>query len=286
MLISENKNINLNNDNYCYDDMSLYINAIPVVENSRIGAVIVSINDLNSIVEDYGCDYEDAFYAVSETNQINPEDLAVMVEDWKLIETPELANMVPNIVVKPISEANFAYQFVNECISGYCNTGDDQYLYNIIDEDGTFVQRHIKNGAKIGAVLGTLGGAYLGRKASHSVKVNAGGAAAGAALGALAGGYGGLGAAKWRANFNQKMYKINQRAALTTPVFGNVVKEAKKKDPSWISKKIAAIRHWIEVKLNRNKDPKKQNLIQRLKTKLLGIIDKLKEILHIKTKKK
>ena len=285
MLISENENINLNNNNYCYDDMSLYINAISVVENSRIGAAIVSINDLNSIVEDYGCDYEDAFCAVSEENQINPEDLAVMVEDWKLIETPELATMVPNIVVKPISEDNFAYQFIDECISEYCNTGDDQYLYNIIDEDGTFVQRHIKNGAKIGAVLGTLGGAYLSRKASHSVKVNAGGAAAGAALGALAGGYGGLGAAKWRANFNQKMYKINQKAALTTPVFGNVVKEAKKKDPSWISKKIAAIRHWIEIKLNRNKDPKKQGLIQRLKAKLLGIIDKLKEILHIKTKK-
>ena len=285
MLIFENENTNLNNDNYCYDDMSLYINAIPVVENSRISAAIVSINDLNSIVEDYGCDYEDAFCVVSEANQINPEDLAVMVEDWKLIETPELANMVPNIVVKPISEANFAYQFVDECISEYCNTGDDQYLYNIIDEDGTFVQRHIKTGTKIGAVLGILGGAYLGRKASHSVKVNAGGAAAGAALGALAGGYGGLGAAKWRANFNQKMYKINKKAALTTPVFGNVVKEAKKKDPSWISKKIAAIRHWIEVKLNRNKDPKKQGLIQRLKAKLLNIIDKLKEILHIKTKK-
>ena len=81
------------------------------------------------------------------------------------------------------------------------------------------------------------------------------------------------------------MYKINQKAALTTPVSGNVVEEAKKKDPSWISKKIAAIRHWIETKLNRNKDSKKQGMIQRLKAKLLGIIDKLKEILHIKTKK-
>ena len=31
--------------------------AVPVVENSRIGAAVVSFNDLDSIVEDYGCDY-------------------------------------------------------------------------------------------------------------------------------------------------------------------------------------------------------------------------------------
>lgn len=284
MIISED--IELNLDNYQYDDRTLSVNAIPVLENSRINSAVVSINDLTTLTEDYGCNYEDAFYAVSEANQIDPEDLAVVVEDWKLIETPELISIVPNIVVKSISEANLAYQFVDECISEYCNTGDDQYLYNIIDEDNTFVQRHIKNGAKVGAVLGTLGGAFLSRKASHSVKANAGGAAAGAALGALLGGRGGLEVAKRRANFNQKMYKINQKAALITPVSGNVVEEAKKKDPSWISKKIAAIRHWIDVKLNRNKDPKKQGMIQKLKAKLLGIIDKLKEILHLKSKSK
>lgn len=283
MIISEDMELDF--DNYQYDDRTLSVNAVPVLENSRINSAVVSINDLTTLTEDYGCNYEDAFYAVSKANQINPEDLAVVVEDWKLIETPELIDVVPNIVVKPISEANLAFQFVDECISEYYNTGDDQYLYNIIDEDNTFVQRHIKNGAKAGAVLGTLGGAFLSRKASHSVKVNAGGAAAGAALGAFLGGRGGLEVAKRRANFNQKMYKINQKAALTTPVSGNVVEEAKKKDPSWIFKKIAAIRHWIETKLNRNKDPKKQGLIQRLKAKLLGIIDKLKEILHIKTKK-
>ena len=87
--------------------------AIPVVENSRIGAAVVSINDLNSIVEDYGCDYEDAFCAIAEENQIDPNSLAVSVEDWKLIETPELAGMVPNIVVEPISEDNDVYHLVD-----------------------------------------------------------------------------------------------------------------------------------------------------------------------------
>ena len=107
--------------------------AVPVVENSRIGAAVVSFNDLDSIVEDYGCDYEDAFCAIAEQNELDPESLAVSVEDWKLIETPELAGMVPNIVVKPISENNIVYQAVDYCINEYCNTGDEGYLYSILE---------------------------------------------------------------------------------------------------------------------------------------------------------
>ena len=107
--------------------------AIPVVENSRLGAAVVSFSDLDNIVEDYGCDYEDAFCAIAEQNELDLNALAVSVEDWKLIETPELAGMVPNIVVKPISENNIVYQLVDNCINEYCNTGDEGYLYTILE---------------------------------------------------------------------------------------------------------------------------------------------------------
>ena len=63
--------------------------AVPVVENSRLGCGVVSFSNLNSIVEDYGCDYEDAFCAIAEQNELDSYSLAVSVEDWKLIESPE-----------------------------------------------------------------------------------------------------------------------------------------------------------------------------------------------------
>ena len=106
---------------------------IPVVENSRLDAAIVSINDLKSITEDYGCDYEDAFYNIAEENNIDPNSLAVSVEDWKLIESPELASMIPNIVIKPISENNIVYQAVDYCINEYYETNDEEYL-DCLDE--------------------------------------------------------------------------------------------------------------------------------------------------------
>ena len=109
------------------------LQAIPVVENSRLGGVVVNLSDLDSIVEDYDCSYEDAFYNIAEQNELDPNHLAVAVEDYSIIETPELVDLVPNIVVKPISEDNIVYQFVDDCINEYYETGDEGYL-DCLDE--------------------------------------------------------------------------------------------------------------------------------------------------------
>ena len=107
--------------------------AIPVIENTRLSCGLVYINDLDNIVEDYDCSYEDAFCAIAEQNELNPEDLAVVVEDYSIIETPELVDLIPNIVIKPISEDNIVYQAVNYCIDEYYDSGDEGYL-DCLDE--------------------------------------------------------------------------------------------------------------------------------------------------------
>lgn len=112
------------------------LQAIPVVENSRLDCGVVSFTDIESIVEDYGCDYEDAFCAIAEQNEIDPNTLAVSVEDWKLIESPELAGMVPNIVIKPISENNIVYQFCDYAVSALAEDAitDEEFYDAMLDE--------------------------------------------------------------------------------------------------------------------------------------------------------
>ena len=112
------------------------LQAIPVVENSRLDCGVVSFTDIESIVEDYGCDYEDAFCAIAEQNEIDPNTLAVSVEDWKLIESPELAGMVPNIVVKPISENNIVYQFCDYAVNALAEDAitDEEFYDAMLDE--------------------------------------------------------------------------------------------------------------------------------------------------------
>ena len=133
MIIYEDIKIN-NNIMYLTESESITkLPAISVIENPRLGGGVVNLSDLDNIVEDYDCDYEDAFCAIAEQNELSPENLIVSVEDWKLIETPELDDLVPNIVVKPISENNIVYQAVDYCINEYCNTGDEGYL-DYLDE--------------------------------------------------------------------------------------------------------------------------------------------------------
>ena len=110
--------------------------AVPVVENSRLGCGVVSFSNLNSIVEDYGCDYGDAFCAIAEQNELDPENLAISVEDWKLIESPELVDLVPNIVVKPISENNIVYQFCDYAVSALAEDAitDEEFYDAMLDE--------------------------------------------------------------------------------------------------------------------------------------------------------
>ena len=113
--------------------------AIPVVENSRLGCGVVSFTDLDSIVEDYGCDYGDAFCAIAEQNELDSNSLAVSVEDYRIIESPELVGMVPNIVVKPISENNIVYQFCDYAVDALAEDAiTDEEFYDAMLDEGFF----------------------------------------------------------------------------------------------------------------------------------------------------
>ena len=135
----------LNDSSFEEVESTVKIPSIPVIENIDLGQYVVSFTDIDSLAEDYGCDYEDAVYAIAEENNLDPNSLAVSVEDWKLIETPELVDLVPNIVVKPISENNIVYQITEQCLNEYEATGDEYYLTNIDEISSEFVGRVFKN---------------------------------------------------------------------------------------------------------------------------------------------
>ena len=160
MLLSESE-LNMYNADSILDEAVLLdesesvtkLPSIPVVENSRLGCGMVSINDLCNLVEDYDCSFEDAFCSIAEENEIDTDSLAVVVEDYNLIEMPELVDIVPNIVVKPISEDNIVYQFVDACINEYYETGDEDWLYNILDEAESVLRGGNSTDYEIGKII-------------------------------------------------------------------------------------------------------------------------------------
>ena len=110
--------------------------AIPVVENSRIGAAVVNFSDVERLAEENCMDYFEAVDAIAEANQISATDIAVAVDEARIIMDPEIVNECHNVVVRPISENSDAFIFVDMMLEAFENTGDVTFMNMLIDEDG------------------------------------------------------------------------------------------------------------------------------------------------------
>lgn len=110
--------------------------AIPVVENSRIGASVVNFSDVERLAEENCMDYFEAVDAIAEANQISTTDIAVAVDEARIIMDPEIVNECHNVVVRPISENSDAFIFVDMMLEAFENTGDVTFMNMLIDEDG------------------------------------------------------------------------------------------------------------------------------------------------------
>ena len=125
--------------------------AIPVVENSRIGAAVVNFTDVERLAEENCMDYFEAVDAIAEANQISATDIAVAVDEARIIMDPEIVNECHNVVVRPISENSDAFIFVDMMLEAFENTGDVTFMNMIIDEDGEPTDQQAENVANAGA---------------------------------------------------------------------------------------------------------------------------------------
>lgn len=130
--------------------------AIPVVENSRIGAAVVNFTDVERLAEENCMDYFEAVDAIAEANQISATDIAVAVDEARIIMDPEIVNECHNVVVRPISENSDAFIFVDMMLEAFENTGDVTFMNMIIDEDGEPTEQQAKQveGATAGSDKG------------------------------------------------------------------------------------------------------------------------------------
>ena len=119
--------------------------AIPVVENSRIGAAVVNFTDVERLAEENCMDYFEAVDAIAEANQISATDIAVAVDEARIIMDPEIVNECHNVVVRPISENSDAFIFVDMMLEAFENTGDVTFMNMIIDEDGEPTEQQAEN---------------------------------------------------------------------------------------------------------------------------------------------
>ena len=108
--------------------------AIPIVENSRIGAYVVRFNDVSCFAEDHGVSYEDAMSNIAEANSINMDDLAVAVKETTIMANPSIVNELANVVVTPIPKTDAMYRFTEACVDAFIESGDTSYMDLLVEK--------------------------------------------------------------------------------------------------------------------------------------------------------
>ena len=108
--------------------------AVPVVENSRIGAAVVNFADVERLAEENCMDYFEAVDAIAEANEIDVDSIAVAIDEARIIMDPEIVNECHNVVVRPISENSDAFIFVDMMLEAFENTGDVTFMNMIVEE--------------------------------------------------------------------------------------------------------------------------------------------------------
>lgn len=151
------------------------VKAIPVVENTRIGAWVVKFDDVTRLAEDHGLDYIDAMQSIAEANSIDFDNLAVAVCESTILTNPAIVNELNNVVITSIPETDTMYQFTEACVDAFIESGDNYFMDLLLseasnrpgklgggikyDNDGTAFQiRQDKDGNEIKDRYLTLGG--------------------------------------------------------------------------------------------------------------------------------
>ena len=149
MIISNNhisnSNSILENATYLYESEMPNVSAysIPVVANDRFNAGIVSYEDLNRLCENTGIELIDAIRAVSEANNLNPNDVVVSINESTIILDPWVIDEVHQYVVAPVSESNIACQYTDMMVNAFLETGDDYYLQAISEAPIDDIEKEI-----------------------------------------------------------------------------------------------------------------------------------------------
>lgn len=109
------------------------VQTVPLRENQSLDCNLVDFSDIEGLCEDYGLDYEQAIDLLSEANGLPSCLIAVAVPEEVLIESPGLADAIPQVVVTPLSKNDLIGTFIEAAVTEALETGNDVVLDEATD---------------------------------------------------------------------------------------------------------------------------------------------------------
>ena len=154
---------------------------IPIVENSRLNAYIVDVEDVIRLSEETGEAFDDAVISVAESNGIDPEDVILSVDEVAAYENDDIEDLLNESIFYCVKKPSDIFTFteaLTEEVCWFALEMDDPSIITDFNEASfmkTILDKtNLSNGAK--AVVGTAG------DLAASGAITAGGALAGMAV--------------------------------------------------------------------------------------------------------
>lgn len=110
---------------------------IPILENSRFNSGVILYSDLEKLSSVYGISIGEAAIIVAESHNIDPNNISIGIDDYRIIENPNIIQEQDlfNVVAIPISPNSIEYQYVDYLVESFLETGDSRYLDYIFNEN-------------------------------------------------------------------------------------------------------------------------------------------------------
>lgn len=129
----------LNDNIHCFSAKS-----IPVIELDENVYIIDSMY-VDRLASDECITLSEALENISLINTIPSEDLYIAFQEHEMIINPQLATLVENYVIIPISESSPIYTFCETCIEAFVESGDEMWLELLLEEDALDYIHNIMN---------------------------------------------------------------------------------------------------------------------------------------------
>ena len=113
------------------DESTTPINTIPIIENTRIGKILVNFSDLENLVEDYGIDYIDAISSIAKENNIDPNSISVSMTEMQYLNNFDIVNEFNDVALTQSTSAEAISLLVETAVQIGLDEEEYSYIENI-----------------------------------------------------------------------------------------------------------------------------------------------------------
>lgn len=127
-------------DNLPILEQTISAKMVPILENYSINEYMVKFNDLYDYANKTKKTFQEAFYDIKNENKL--DYLYIAIDEALVYDYPQLLDEFNNLLLIPKNENSIIYQFCEDCMINYLETGDYNYVTYFLEADDATLKQY------------------------------------------------------------------------------------------------------------------------------------------------